>query len=95
MSWPYMWQPNVVETQLLQIGQLVIATVPGEFTTMSGRRVRDAVLKVGIVFFPLLVLSLNIISSRACLNHLQPGSTQPCRQVSFAVYSLPVYHQSA
>jgi len=31
-----------VETQILRIGQLLIAAVPGEFTTMAGRRLRDA-----------------------------------------------------
>jgi neutral ceramidase len=31
-----------VETQILRIGQFVIAAVPGEFTTMAGRRLRDA-----------------------------------------------------
>ncbi|XP_064644788.1 uncharacterized protein LOC135498445 [Lineus longissimus] len=45
MSWPYAWQPSIVETQLLLIGQFVVTAVPGEFTTMSGRRVRNAVLK--------------------------------------------------
>ena len=42
-SWPYLWHPDIVETQLLQIGQLIIAGVPGEFTTMAGRRLRNAV----------------------------------------------------
>lgn len=39
---PYPWQPKIVPTQLLQIGQLIIAAVPGEFTTMSGRRLRNS-----------------------------------------------------
>ncbi|ORX82000.1 Neutral/alkaline nonlysosomal ceramidase [Basidiobolus meristosporus CBS 931.73] len=43
---PYMWQPKVVDIQILRIGQLVIAVVPGEFTTMSGRRLREAIAKV-------------------------------------------------
>ncbi|KAK9767428.1 hypothetical protein K7432_002787 [Basidiobolus ranarum] len=43
---PYMWQPRVVDIQILRIGQLVIAVVPGEFTTMSGRRLREAVGKI-------------------------------------------------
>lgn len=36
-------QPSVVDLQLLRIGNLIIACVPGEFTTMSGRRLREAV----------------------------------------------------
>lgn len=40
---PYQWAPQIVDTQLLRLGQFVIISVPGEFTTMSGRRMRDAV----------------------------------------------------
>uniref|UniRef100_A0A1I8JCZ5 Neutral ceramidase n=1 Tax=Macrostomum lignano TaxID=282301 RepID=A0A1I8JCZ5_9PLAT len=43
MSFPTQWQPSVVETQLVRIGPLTLVALPGEFTTMSGRRVRDAV----------------------------------------------------
>ncbi|CAK8675531.1 unnamed protein product [Clavelina lepadiformis] len=45
MEVPYAWQPNVVDTQLFRVGQLLISAVPGEFTTMSGRRLMDAVLE--------------------------------------------------
>jgi len=37
---PYAWQPSIVEVQLLRVGNLWIAAVPGEFTTMAGRRLR-------------------------------------------------------
>ncbi|XP_033216414.1 neutral ceramidase isoform X2 [Belonocnema kinseyi] len=43
MRLPYEWQPNVVSTHLAIIGNLVIAGVPGEFTTMSGRRLRETI----------------------------------------------------
>lgn len=43
MDFPYMWHPKVVPTQILMIGQLAIVGLPGEFTTMAGRRVRNAV----------------------------------------------------
>lgn len=42
-AFPYPWQPRIVPTQLLKIGQLIIAAVPGEFTTMSGRRLRNSI----------------------------------------------------
>ncbi|XP_057378425.1 uncharacterized protein LOC130700406 [Daphnia carinata] len=42
ITWPYDWHPSIVETQVLRIGQLLIAAVPGEFTTMAGRRLREA-----------------------------------------------------
>ncbi|KAL1590224.1 hypothetical protein WHR41_01369 [Cladosporium halotolerans] len=40
---PYAWSPNIVDIQLLRIGQLFIIVSPGEATTMSGRRWREAV----------------------------------------------------
>ncbi|GAB4823044.1 hypothetical protein N2152v2_010090 [Parachlorella kessleri] len=43
MHYPYEWVPYIVEIQILRVGQLVILCVPGEFTTMSGRRLRNAV----------------------------------------------------
>lgn len=42
MHFPLEWQPQVVSTQLARIGNVAIACVPGEFTTMSGRRLRAA-----------------------------------------------------
>ncbi|KAI0644858.1 Neutral/alkaline nonlysosomal ceramidase [Trametes meyenii] len=39
---PYEWSPNTVDIQMLRIGQLVILVMPGELTTMSGRRIREA-----------------------------------------------------
>ncbi|NWU88526.1 ASAH2 ceramidase, partial [Upupa epops] len=43
MSWPHPWHPDIVDVQMAAIGSLVIIAVPGEFTTMSGRRLREAV----------------------------------------------------
>jgi hypothetical protein len=43
MDRPWAWHPDVVDTQLLRIGELVVVGVPGEFTTMAGRRIREAV----------------------------------------------------
>ncbi|KAL6265618.1 hypothetical protein P5V15_002412 [Pogonomyrmex californicus] len=43
MTFPYQWQPKIISTQLAVIGDVVIAGVPGEFTTMSGRRLREAI----------------------------------------------------
>lgn len=43
MSQPYPWAPAILPIQILRIGQLVILCVPGEFTTMAGRRLREAV----------------------------------------------------
>ncbi|XP_065187149.1 uncharacterized protein LOC135817810 [Sycon ciliatum] len=46
MFTPFPWQPAVVPIQLVQVGQLLIVSVPGEFTTMAGRRLRQAIKKV-------------------------------------------------
>ncbi|KGN65777.1 neutral ceramidase 2 [Cucumis sativus] len=46
MKTPYDWAPSILPIQILRIGQLVILDVPGEFTTMAGRRLRDAVKTV-------------------------------------------------
>ncbi|KAL1643235.1 hypothetical protein SLS61_009334 [Didymella pomorum] len=42
-STPYPWSPNIVDIQTLRIGQFIIIVSPGEATTMSGRRWREAV----------------------------------------------------
>nr|CAD1824088.1 unnamed protein product [Ananas comosus var. bracteatus] len=46
MTEPYAWAPSILPIQILRIGQVVILCVPGEFTTMAGRRLRNAVKTV-------------------------------------------------
>ncbi|KAA3464855.1 neutral ceramidase [Gossypium australe] len=46
MKLPYDWAPSILPVQIVRIGQLVILSVPAEFTTMAGRRLRDAVKTV-------------------------------------------------
>ncbi|KAI8469411.1 MAG: Neutral/alkaline nonlysosomal ceramidase [Monoraphidium minutum] len=43
MSTPYPWVPRVLDVSLLRIGNLAIACLPGEVTTMAGRRIVRAV----------------------------------------------------
>lgn len=40
---PYDWHPRVVSTQLALIGNVAIAAVPGEFSTMAGRRLKNVI----------------------------------------------------
>ena len=40
---PIEWVPFILPHQMLQIGQLYIVAVPGEFTTMSGRRLKATI----------------------------------------------------
>jgi len=52
MSFPAPWAASVVPIQIFKIGQLFIIGVPGEFTTMAGRRLRatihTALMKYGL-----------------------------------------------
>ncbi|XXG95421.1 Glucosamine-6-phosphate isomerase (Glucosamine-6-phosphate deaminase) (GNPDA) (GlcN6P deaminase) [Hypoxylon texense] len=43
MSVPYPWSPNIIDVQLLRVGQFVIIVSPSEASTMAGRRWRAAV----------------------------------------------------
>ncbi|XP_012268113.2 neutral ceramidase [Athalia rosae] len=43
MVFPYSWQPQIVSTHVALLGDVIIAGVPGEFTTMAGRRLRDSI----------------------------------------------------
>ncbi|KAI9824928.1 MAG: hypothetical protein M1832_001533 [Thelocarpon impressellum] len=40
---PYLWTPNIVDIQLLRVGQLFVIVSPGEATTMAGRRWKEAI----------------------------------------------------
>lgn len=40
---PYMWTPNIVDIQVLRVGQLFIIVSASEATTMSGRRWKEAI----------------------------------------------------
>jgi len=43
---PYPWSPEVLPTSILKVGQFVMLAVPGEFTTMAGRRLVKTVESV-------------------------------------------------
>lgn len=40
---PYPWTPEVLPVQIFTLGKMAIIAVPGEFTTHSGRRVKNTV----------------------------------------------------
>ncbi|THH07802.1 hypothetical protein EW145_g3130 [Phellinidium pouzarii] len=40
---PYKWSPSTVDIQMLRVGSFVMLIMPGELTTMAGRRIREAV----------------------------------------------------
>ncbi|XP_006630538.1 neutral ceramidase [Lepisosteus oculatus] len=43
MTKPLPWHPDIVDVQIITVGSLAIVAVPGEVTTMGGRRIREAV----------------------------------------------------
>jgi len=43
ITFPVPWTPSIIPLQIIQIGNLYIVAVPGEFSTMSGRRLRNTV----------------------------------------------------
>ena len=45
-TFPFLWEAKQVETQVLRVGSFLILAVPGEITTMAGRRLRESVAKV-------------------------------------------------
>ena len=43
---PFEWTPHTIPIQIVTIGNFIILAVPAEFTTMSGRRIRDEIHRV-------------------------------------------------
>ncbi|XP_057681733.1 neutral ceramidase isoform X2 [Corythoichthys intestinalis] len=43
MKWPLPWHPEIIDVQILTLGSVAVVAVPGEITTMAGRRLREAV----------------------------------------------------
>ncbi|XP_070847179.1 neutral ceramidase [Chaetodon trifascialis] len=43
MKWPVPWHPEIVDVQIITVGSVAVVAVPGEMTTMAGRRLRAAV----------------------------------------------------
>jgi len=43
MNRPYEWDPKIAPIQVFRVGNLFIVSLPGELTTMSGRRMRKVV----------------------------------------------------
>lgn len=43
LTFPFQWQPTRVDTQMFRLGHVLIAGLPGEFTTMAGRRMRRSI----------------------------------------------------
>ena len=46
MKYPFDWTPEIMPTQMMEVGNIVIVGLPAEFTTMAGRRIREDVMAV-------------------------------------------------
>jgi len=42
------WTPDILPVQVLRVGQLFVAAVPAEFTTMSGRRLKKVIADIAM-----------------------------------------------
>mmetsp|Transcript_2818 Transcript_2818/g.3022 ORF Transcript_2818/g.3022 Transcript_2818/m.3022 type:complete len:734 (+) Transcript_2818:50-2251(+) len=43
---PHEWDPSILPIQIIRLGNVFILSAPSEFTTMAGRRLRNAVRKI-------------------------------------------------
>uniref|UniRef100_A0A8C2RFX1 Neutral ceramidase n=1 Tax=Capra hircus TaxID=9925 RepID=A0A8C2RFX1_CAPHI len=60
---PHPWHPDIVDVQIVTLGFLAITAIPGEFTTMSGRRLRQAVREE---FEAYGMLNMTVVISGLC-----------------------------
>ncbi|KAL5638356.1 hypothetical protein ACGC1H_005139 [Rhizoctonia solani] len=80
---PYPWQPSIVDIQMFRIGQLVMLIFPGELTTMSGRRLREAVRAK--------LISSGVIGSNAYVVVAGPANTYAHYVTTREEYSIQRY----
>ncbi len=65
-------QPSIVDVQILRVGQLVILAVPGELTTMSGRRLRQAIYDQVPLFVHFMLFLMEVLPFAFALLQLHP-----------------------
>ncbi|KAJ6634841.1 Neutral ceramidase [Pseudolycoriella hygida] len=93
---PYQWQPSIVPTQIFLLGDVLIAGVSAEFTTMSGRRLRKSLRKtmhkaIGTKVDVIVATHANMYSSYVTtpeeyqIQRYEGGAT------CFGPYTLPIY----
>ncbi len=93
---PYPWVPEVLPASILRLGQFAILAVPGEFTVMSGRRLRNTVLSEmdGKVEHAVIAGLSNAYAGYVTTpeeyakQHYEGGSTM------FGPWTLPAYKQT-
>lgn len=92
---PYPWAPEVLPLQVLRIGQLYLATLPGEPTIMSGWRIRRTLAHtLGVNIKQVLVLGY----SNAYTEYITTPEEYSAQDYEggstlFGPYTLPAYQQ--
>lgn len=95
--YPYAWQPTVVPTQVFAIGDVLMFGLPGEFTTMAGRRLRTEVQKFmkekGQVVQSILCGLSNIYTSYITTPEEYVVQRYEGASTIFGPHTLPIYTQ--
>lgn len=96
---PYLWQPNILPIQLFFIGDAALLGMPGEYTTMAGRRLRRAVQQTGQQFgrpnlFPILSTMTNTYSSYAVTWEEYQLQRYEAASTSYGPHTLTIIQQT-
>lgn len=92
---PYPWAPEVLPLQLLRIGQLYLATLPGEPTIMSGWRIRRQLARtLGVDIRQVLVMGYtNAYSEYITTPEEYSQQDYEGGSTLFGPYTQPAYQQ--
>ncbi|XP_055381163.1 neutral ceramidase-like [Condylostylus longicornis] len=94
---PYEWQPRIVPTQLIKIGNLILTGIPGEFTTMSGRRLKRKLSETALEHensnnFEVVIAGLaNLYSSYITTNEEYLKQRYEAASTIFGPHTLSIY----
>ncbi|PZC71311.1 hypothetical protein B5X24_HaOG213662 [Helicoverpa armigera] len=91
-KFPYEWQPKTVSCSVARIGGLFLAAVPGEFTTMSGRRLRNVIAKTAKEAKKVVIAGLsNIYSDYIATPEEYQAQRYEAASTIFGPHTLDIY----
>lgn len=91
-KFPYEWQPKIVSCSVARIGGLLLAAVPGEFTTMSGRRLRNVIAKTAPEARKVVIAGLsNIYSDYIATPEEYQAQRYEAASTIFGPHTLDIY----
>lgn len=90
---PYAWQPAILPTQIFRLGQYLITALPAEFTTMSGRRIREVVKDHGPGGIEAVMLAglANAYSSYVTTPEEYTAQRYEAASTAYGINTLPAY----